>query len=189
MNIPALSWHKVLTPQLGSSRKGAPSPPLPFLASPPPCPHLVLPLLPIGYMVGAAAISSLVPLLPSSCLPCPLLAVLLPQHPPPPHLLPFATKCKYVLLVGIQAMKLEELERRLRTDIMQEAIAWAGRVMLHKEVSLPLVLDTPAARQISFEEAATPSTYPKPPVSPPSPSLPTPHPCTSVGSIARLGQP
>lgn len=50
-------------------------------------------------------------------------------------------------------MKLEELERRLRTDIMQEAIAWAGRVMLHKEVSL----DTPAAREISFEEAATPS--------------------------------
>ena len=50
-------------------------------------------------------------------------------------------------------MKLEELERRLRTDIMQEAIAWAGRVMLHKEVSL----DTAAAREISFEEAATPS--------------------------------
>ncbi|KAL3150044.1 hypothetical protein ABBQ38_013395 [Trebouxia sp. C0009 RCD-2024] len=54
---------------------------------------------------------------------------------------------------GIQAMKLEELERRLRTDIMQEAIAWAGRVMLHREVSL----DTPAAREISFEQAATPS--------------------------------
>ena len=50
-------------------------------------------------------------------------------------------------------MKLEELERRLRTDIMQEAIAWAGRVMLHKEVSL----DTPAAREINFEEAARPS--------------------------------
>ena len=52
-------------------------------------------------------------------------------------------------------MKLEELERRLRTDIMQEAIAWAGRVMLHREVSL----DTPAAREISFDQAATPSTH------------------------------
>lgn len=50
-------------------------------------------------------------------------------------------------------MKLEELERRLRTDIMQEAIAWAGRVMLHKEVSL----DTPAARDTTPEQAATPS--------------------------------
>ena len=54
------------------------------------------------------------------------------------------------MLAGIQAMKLEELERRLRTDIMQEAIAWAGRVMLHKEVSL----DTPAAREINFQQAA-----------------------------------
>ena len=54
---------------------------------------------------------------------------------------------------GIQAMKLEELERRLRTDIMQEAIAWAGRVMLHKEVSL----DSPAARQPHFDQAAAPS--------------------------------
>ena len=57
------------------------------------------------------------------------------------------------MLAGIQAMKLEELERRLRTDIMQEAIAWAGRVMLHREVSL----DTPAAREINFQQAATPS--------------------------------
>lgn len=50
-------------------------------------------------------------------------------------------------------MKLEELERRLRTDIMQEAIAWAGRVMLHKEVSL----DDPASRQVDFDQAAAPS--------------------------------
>ena len=57
------------------------------------------------------------------------------------------------LTAGIQAMKLEELERRLRTDIMQEAIAWQGRVMLHKEVSL----ETPAARQVDFDQAATPS--------------------------------
>ena len=54
---------------------------------------------------------------------------------------------------GIQSMKLEELERRLRTDIMQEAIAWAGRVMLHKEVSL----DSPTARQVNFDQAAAPS--------------------------------
>ena len=52
-------------------------------------------------------------------------------------------------------MKLEELERRLRTDIMQEAIAWQGRVMLHKEVSL----ETPAARQVDFDQAATPSKH------------------------------
>ena len=57
------------------------------------------------------------------------------------------------MLAGIQAMKLEELERRLRTDIMQEAIAWAGRVMLHKEVSL----DDPASRQVDFDQAAAPS--------------------------------
>ena len=50
-------------------------------------------------------------------------------------------------------MKLEELERRLRNDITQEAIAWAGRVMLHKEVSL----DTPASRQVDFAQAAAPS--------------------------------
>ena len=62
-------------------------------------------------------------------------------------------------------MKLEELERRLRTDIMQEAIAWAGRVMLHKEVSL----DTPAAREINFEEAARPSMSPRPHTPPPPP--------------------
>lgn len=63
-------------------------------------------------------------------------------------------------------MKLEELERRLRTDIMQEAIAWAGRVMLHREVSL----DTPAAREISFEQAATPSKHLPYPPFPPCPS-------------------
>ena len=57
------------------------------------------------------------------------------------------------IVAGVQAMKLEELERRLRTDIMQEAIAWAGRVMLHKEVSL----DDPASRQVDFDQAAAPS--------------------------------
>lgn len=56
---------------------------------------------------------------------------------------------------GIQAIKLEELERRLRTDIMQEAIAWAGRVMLHKEVSV----DPPAARQPAPHQIATSSKH------------------------------
>ncbi len=37
---------------------------------------------------------------------------------------------------GIQAVKLEELERRLRADLMKEAIAWGGRVLLHHEVPL-----------------------------------------------------
>lgn len=35
---------------------------------------------------------------------------------------------------GIQAVKLEELERRLRNDIVHEALAWGGRVLLHREV-------------------------------------------------------
>ena len=52
-------------------------------------------------------------------------------------------------------MKLEELERRLRNDITQEAIAWAGRIMLHKEVSL----DMPASRQVDFAQAAAPSKH------------------------------
>lgn len=57
---------------------------------------------------------------------------------------------------GIQAIKLEELERRLRTDIMQEAIAWAGRVMLHKEVS---IVDLPAAREPASDQRATTSKH------------------------------
>ena len=35
---------------------------------------------------------------------------------------------------GIQAAKLEDLERRLRGDMMSEAAMWGGRVLLHREV-------------------------------------------------------
>lgn len=35
---------------------------------------------------------------------------------------------------GIQAAKLEDLERRLRADMMAEAAAFGGRVLLHREV-------------------------------------------------------
>jgi hypothetical protein len=39
---------------------------------------------------------------------------------------------------GIQAAKLEDLERRLRADMLAEAAAWGGRVLLHREVPTPL---------------------------------------------------
>lgn len=35
---------------------------------------------------------------------------------------------------GIKAVKLEDLERRLRTDVVNESIAWGGKVLLHKEL-------------------------------------------------------
>lgn len=35
---------------------------------------------------------------------------------------------------GIKAVKLEDLERRLRTDVMNEAIAWGGKILLHREL-------------------------------------------------------
>ena len=35
---------------------------------------------------------------------------------------------------GIQAVKLEDLERRLRADLAAEAAAWGGKVLLHREV-------------------------------------------------------
>ncbi|KAL4440251.1 hypothetical protein ABPG75_003252 [Micractinium tetrahymenae] len=35
---------------------------------------------------------------------------------------------------GIQAAKLEDLERRLRADMLAEAAAWGGKVLLHREV-------------------------------------------------------
>lgn len=37
---------------------------------------------------------------------------------------------------GVHAVKLEELERRLRNDLMHEAIAWHGRLLLHRDVTL-----------------------------------------------------
>ncbi|PSC67685.1 paladin isoform X1 [Micractinium conductrix] len=38
---------------------------------------------------------------------------------------------------GIQAVKLEDLERRLRADMLAEAAAWGGKVLLHREVATP----------------------------------------------------
>lgn len=35
---------------------------------------------------------------------------------------------------GIQAAKLEDLERRLRADILAEAASWGGKILLHREV-------------------------------------------------------
>ncbi|KAK9808828.1 hypothetical protein WJX72_004439 [[Myrmecia] bisecta] len=42
---------------------------------------------------------------------------------------------------GIPSAKLEDMERRLRNDMMHEAVAWNGRVLLHREVPVP---DSPA---------------------------------------------
>jgi len=36
---------------------------------------------------------------------------------------------------GIQANKLEDLELRLRSDMISESIAWGGKVLLHEEIS------------------------------------------------------
>lgn len=46
---------------------------------------------------------------------------------------------------GIQAVKLEEMERRLRNDLVQEAAVWGGRVMLHAEVAAAAGTTAPAA--------------------------------------------
>ena len=35
---------------------------------------------------------------------------------------------------GIRAVKLEELERRLRNDLTQEAMIWGSRVLVHREM-------------------------------------------------------
>ena len=35
---------------------------------------------------------------------------------------------------GVHAVKLEELERRLRNDLMHEAMAWGGRLLLHRDI-------------------------------------------------------
>ena len=34
----------------------------------------------------------------------------------------------------MHAVKLEELERRLRNDLMHEAMAWGGRLLLHRDL-------------------------------------------------------
>ena len=45
---------------------------------------------------------------------------------------------------GIQAAKLEDMERRLRGDLTQEAASWGGRVMLHAELPGPPPSDAAA---------------------------------------------
>ena len=45
---------------------------------------------------------------------------------------------------GIHATKLEDMERRLRNDMAQEAAAWGGRVMLHAEMP-PTATSSPQA--------------------------------------------
>lgn len=39
-------------------------------------------------------------------------------------------------MAGVHAVKLEELERRLRNDLMHEAMAWGGRLLLHRDISV-----------------------------------------------------
>ncbi|KAK9839780.1 hypothetical protein WJX81_000925 [Elliptochloris bilobata] len=60
---------------------------------------------------------------------------------------------------GIQAVKLEELERRLRNDVVHEALAWGGRVLLHREVPRsqaysPLTSPTAAAAAAAASDLA-----------------------------------
>jgi hypothetical protein len=40
------------------------------------------------------------------------------------------------VLPGVHAVKLEEVERRLRNDLMHEAMAWGGRLLLHRDVTV-----------------------------------------------------
>ena len=47
-------------------------------------------------------------------------------------------------MAGIHATKLEDMERRLRNDMAQEAAAWGGRVMLHAEMP-PTASSSPQA--------------------------------------------
>jgi len=57
---------------------------------------------------------------------------------------------------GIQAVKLEELERRLRNDIVHEALAWGGRVLLHREVPRSQAFSPLASPTAAGAGAATP---------------------------------
>jgi len=42
---------------------------------------------------------------------------------------------------GIQAAKLEDLERRLRADMMTEAASWGGNLLLHREIESAVAQD------------------------------------------------
>ena len=51
---------------------------------------------------------------------------------------------------GVQAAKLEDLERRLRGDMLLEAQRWGGKLLLHRELPRPAAvplraLEGPAA--------------------------------------------
>jgi len=48
---------------------------------------------------------------------------------------------KVGLFVGVHAVKLEEVERRLRNDLMHEAMAWGGRLLLHRDVTASKTTD------------------------------------------------
>ena len=55
----------------------------------------------------------------------------------------------------MHAVKLEELERRLRNDLMHEAMAWGGRLLLHREISVPkhiLAGRLPSKQQLPDDE-------------------------------------
>ena len=51
---------------------------------------------------------------------------------------------------GIKAVKLEDLERRLRTDVVNESIAWGGKILLHKELE-----SSSSVSRLSFESEKT----------------------------------
>ena len=57
---------------------------------------------------------------------------------------------------GIKAVKLEDLERRLRTDAMNEAISWGGKILLHRELDAEKPGEQPLApSRLSFETERT----------------------------------
>lgn len=57
---------------------------------------------------------------------------------------------------GIKAVKLEDLERRLRTDVMNEAISWGGKILLHRELDADRPGDKHfAPSRLSFETERT----------------------------------
>lgn len=57
---------------------------------------------------------------------------------------------------GIKAVKLEDLERRLRTDVMNEAVSWGGKILLHRELDTDKPGDRPfTPSRLSFETERT----------------------------------
>ena len=57
---------------------------------------------------------------------------------------------------GIKAVKLEDLERRLRTDVMNESISWGGKILLHRELDADKPGEQPLLpSRLSFETERT----------------------------------